>query len=128
MTIDFNNKEERLAYFAEWRNKNRGSILAYKRAWNHENKPYVAQHAKKYRQTPKGKKNCLIHNWKRIGIIVDDYDSLYERYKNTKYCDNCEVEMSGLGRARKCCDHDHSITDKPNFRNILCTYCNLMRG
>ena len=102
MTIDFNNKEERLAYFAEWRNKNRGSILAYKRAWNHENKPYVAQHAKKYRQTPKGKKNCLIHNWKRIGIIVDDYDSLYERYKNTKYCDN--------------------------FRNILCTYCNLMRG
>ena len=74
------------------------------------------------------KKACLISNWKKIGIIVDDYDEPFERYKETKECDNCGVDLFGLGRERKCCDHDHDITDKPNFRNILCCYCNLMRG
>ena len=126
MTIDFNNREVRLEYYRAWRNKNRTSIQAYKKAWACEHKHDIQKHQKTYRNTPHGKRACLISNWKKIGIIVDDYDELFERYKETKECDNCGVELFGLGRERKCCDHDHSITDKPNFRNILCCYCNLL--
>ena len=84
-----------------------------------------------YNQTPKGKKGGRISNWKQQGIISNNWDSLYDRFLNCKKCENCDVELT-IDRhstwTRKCLDHDHSITDRENVRNVLCNNCNVNRG
>ena len=64
---------------------------------------------------------------KQMGIISNDYEALYEKWKNTTHCEECNVELVGgnLGRNRKCIDHDHSTG---LFRNIICHRCNFERG
>ena len=62
-----------------------------------------------------------ISDWKLHGLI-GDYDKIWERYFNTKYCDLCNVELTkGNTRFGKCMDHDH---DSGKFRNIVCRTCN----
>ena len=80
-----------------------------------------------YNQTPPAKKSGLITNWKRIGVICDDFDTLYERYLNTKLCEECNVELTTGERTKnsKCLDHDH---ETGKFRNVLCHACNVKRG
>ena len=90
-------------------------------------KESVKKAKKKYGQTEKGIKKRRIDCWKHSGIISDDFDKLYERYMDTKICDNCKIILICGNRAsnRKCLDHDH-ITGE--FRNILCNTCNRNRG
>jgi hypothetical protein len=87
------------------------------------------ENALKYRSTPKGKKQYRISNWKQRGVISDDFDALYEIFINTSECENCGIELTeGKSCAtNRCLDHDHSITDRENFRNILCQRCNTLR-
>jgi len=91
-------------------------------------KQYQRQYYKQYNSTPEAKKNSRIAHWKHRGIIFHDYDLLHEMYIATYYCDECECELNKCNSSRKCLDHDHSITDKDNFRNILCHLCNIKRG
>jgi len=85
---------------------------------------------KEYCTTPEFIKTKRICDWKRRGVICDDFDALYNHYLKTSYCDFCRCELS-IDKVRtvntKCLDHDHSITDRPNFRNILCHSCNVKR-
>jgi hypothetical protein len=86
--------------------------------------------AQKWRKSHGGKKSKRINQWKRQGIITDDYDALYNHYLRTSYCDACRVELTYdryPTATTKVVDHDHSITDAPNFRNILCNSCNVKR-
>jgi len=88
------------------------------------------QYRKQYNQSYKGKKYKKISHWKSRGIITDDYDALYYHYLNTAYCDACRVELTYdryTTATTKVVDHDHKITDAPNFRNILCHICNCKR-
>ena len=82
---------------------------------------------KEYRQSPRGIKSGRISNWKNYGVVCDNWDAMYDHYTKTTYCDICRVELS-IKKERssntKCLDHDHTITDRPNFRNILCHCCN----
>ncbi len=78
-------------------------------------------------QTPAGQKRNRINNWKQQGIIVDDYDALYERYMSTTHCEKCSVLLTSgvpMTRTTKCIDHDHSIKDRENVRAVLCLACN----
>ena len=86
------------------------------------------EYMKTYCKSPQGKKKIRISQWKAQGIIFHDYELLHEMYIATFYCDECECELNKCTRSRKCVDHDHSITDKDNFRNILCHSCNRIRG
>ena len=59
---------------------------------------------------------------KQAGILCDDYDAMYERWKNTTHCDKCNVELTNdiKGKNRKVTDY-HPQTKV--FRNILCYGC-----
>ena len=133
--------EEKKEYLKQYYQKNKDKINARQKEWHKNNKDKInarqkeydknhKEQKKEYRQTPKGKKIIRIRNWKYQGIITDDYDQLYNHYLKTAYCDACKVELT-YGRpstaTTKCVDHDHSITDAPNFRNILCNACNVKR-
>jgi len=82
---------------------------------------------KKYAQTEKGKKSYRINRWKFNGVKSDNFDELYEYYINCWECENCGVELveGNYGNNKRCLDHCH-ITGK--FRNVICHYCNLLRG
>jgi len=63
-------------------------------------------------------------SWKLLGLNMENFEEIYERYLTTTYCDLCKVELTD-GKIRtkttKCMDHSH-ITGE--FRNIVCMSCN----
>ena len=81
-------------------------------------------------QTPEGIKSDKIKGWKNCHkIISNDWDATYEWVMNTKNCENCDVLLeNGTGSKGKCLDHDHTITDGPNTRAVLCMPCNIHEG
>ena len=64
-------------------------------------------------------KRTIIFNWKKRGLIYDDYDALYEVYINTMECQHCESEFTKNNK--RCLDHDHTTG---LFRKIICNQCN----
>ena len=80
------------------------------------------EYMREYVKTPNGKKSCCISKWKHQGLI-DDYETIYDRYVNTTNCDLCNVFLEGRGSNKKCMDHDHRTG---LFRMVLCNKCNSM--
>ena len=98
-----------------------------KKIWYYNNKEKVTEYSKTYHQKNRVKllKSITLRNWKRRGIVSDDYDKLYERYKSTEKCENCDCVMcDGLKRNGRCCDHDHKTGA---VRGIICRICNINR-
>jgi hypothetical protein len=80
-----------------------------------------------YRQSEAGKKSARITCWKQIGVITNDYEELYTKWKETKLCEVCNIELieGNKGKNKKTLDHDHNTGQ---FRNIVCNTCNVKRG
>ena len=98
----------------------------YKEYYN-QNKEQISQQQKQYNKTPERVKARRIKDWKRLGVICDDMDGLYEHYIKTTHCDECEVELTYdtiTTATTKCLDHCH---ETGMFRNILCHSCNIKR-
>jgi hypothetical protein len=117
-------KEQRKAmknYYEE--NK---TIILNKRAELRQTEEYKLM-MKNYAASDVGKKSRRITTWKRIGVISDDYDALYIKYKETTHCEecNCEFIEGSRGKNKKALDHDHKTGA---FRNIICNSCNIKRG
>ena len=74
---------------------------------------------RKYKQSEKGIKNMRINNWKKRGILSDDYDKVYDEYIKTTHCKLCNHEF--INSTERCLDHCHQ-TGK--IRNIICRSCN----
>ena len=70
-----------------------------------KHKEEIKEYQKEYNQTPKRIKTYKISNWKRYGVIHDDFDKLYEHYINTNECNVCKVIFTDNNW--KCLDHDH---------------------
>jgi hypothetical protein len=81
----------------------------------------------KYRQSEAGKKSARISCWKQLGVITNDYDALYTKWKDTTHCEECNIELieGNEGKHKKTLDHDHNTGQ---FRNIICNRCNTNRG
>ena len=149
-------REEKLAQQKDWREKNREANLAKKKAYYEANKEEISAQkkahyeknretilakAKAYYETPEGKekkkdhsqtpqrkKSSRISKWKQNGLICDDVDALYEKYLNTKNCEECDIELTvdrHPTKTRRVMDHCH-VTGL--FRNVLCNLCNVKRG
>ena len=99
----------------------------YNKDYYEKNREKINEIHKAYRQTEAGKKSHRIARWKRYGVKHDDFNSLYEVYINTKFCEECNIELvEGLhGANKKTLDHDHT-TGK--FRNVICHTCNMRRA
>lgn len=64
-------------------------------------------------------KSATIHNWKRVGIIHDNFDSLFEEYLNTTSCQHCGKDF--VSTKDRCIDHNHETGE---VRLIVCQKCN----
>ncbi len=113
------NKEQKKERNKEYYEANKEKRKAY----NEANKEKLKQ----YRQTPQWIKSRTICDWKRRGLICDDYDGLYDRGLASTNCENCDVEYGVKGDGSgtfRCMDHDHTTG---LFRNFLCNICNIKR-
>ena len=63
----------------------------------------------------------MIYNWKKHGLIYDDYNALYETYIKTVECEHCKTEFTKNNW--RCMDHNHTTG---LFRKIVCHKCNVM--
>jgi hypothetical protein len=119
------NKERMKAQQRQWRESHKEHVKACAKKWREENKEEKKAYGKQYRQTDAGKKSKRIWNWKKQGILSDDYDALYDKFLNTKNCEECGVEMVfGRTKNARCLDHCHS---SGLVRNVLCISCNSRR-
>ena len=83
---------------------------------------------KKYEQTEKGIKSYRIKNWKKRGVLCNDFEELYNQYCRTAYCDHCGIQLTEGKKTTpttRCLDHCHLSGE---VRNILCQSCNTKRG
>jgi len=104
----------------EYNEKNKERIKQKKKEYRENNKTKIAENNKEYRQTPNGKKSTTINNWKKYGLIHDNYDELYDKYLDTSECDVCKYVFDETNK--RCMDHDHTTN---LFRQFLCNKCNV---
>ena len=139
---DEEKKESKKASAKKYRENNKAKTKARNKAYKEENKEKIKTSNKAYKEKPENKekikvcketperiKSQKISNWKHGKIISDDWDATYDWVMNTKNCQKCNVLLeNGTGSKGKCLDHDHSITDGPNTRAVLCMPCNIHEG
>lgn len=108
------NREKILAKRKEYREKNKEGLKIKKKEWDDKNQDHIYQ----YNHSDKEVKRKRIRLWKSRGVIDDDFDSLFEEYKQTTECWICGHDFS---KSCKCLDHDH---DNGEVRYICCNWCN----
>ena len=62
---------------------------------------------------------CL---WKKLGLIMDNFEEIYNNYIIATHCDLCGLKFKNT-RERQM-DHDHQTGE---FRNIVCRSCNALK-
>ena len=113
-------KEDKRIYYQ----KNKERIIEknkeYGKKWRNENKEYNTKRIKEYHiNNPHVK---IIANWKRYGLISDDYRALYDEFINATHCQVCDKLFGKESRNIRCMDHDHETGE---FRCFACGDCNL---
>jgi len=120
-------KETYKEYQKEYREKNKEKTKEYNRKYSEtnkeKNKEKNKQYQQKYRKTPSGEKAFRKGSWKYIGLDMDNFEEVYQRYLDTTNCDKCNVLLTNGEHCKttKCMDHCH-YTNK--FRRVLCLSCN----
>jgi len=124
------NREKIAQKYKQYYQENKEQLSQHNKQYRQKNKEQIKEYKKEYNQTPQAIKSCRLNNWKQRGVICNDFEALYDHYIKTSYCDACRVQLTydkKTTATTKCLDHDHAITDRPNFRNILCHICNVKR-
>ena len=106
-------KERRKEHDRRYRERHKEKIAERKNE-------YMKEYSKKYDKTPAGIKRKTIYDWKRRGVITNDFDTLYDLYINTDKCMYCEKVF--VDSVDRCLDHDH---ETGLYRAVLCRSCNV---
>jgi hypothetical protein len=118
------NKNKISDYNKKYREKHRETLIEYSKNYYENNKEKCSEYSK----SELGRKSSRIRDWKRMGLLCDDYNKLYEKYINTSNCESCNVELTENikhnTKTTRCLDHDH---ETGLFRNVLCNLCNVKR-
>jgi diketogulonate reductase-like aldo/keto reductase len=117
------NLEKQKKDYKNWYEKNRDKRLDYNVEWRKNNKEKVKITSKVWRENNHDRLKKA--EWLRKGLVKDNIDKVYNKYKNTTNCDLCNIFLEGNGSTMKCMDHSHNTG---LFRNILCNSCNVKRG
>ena len=112
---------DRKEYMRQYRLKNKDKIKEQRKEYTINNKEHHKEYNKEYRQTPNCKKSNTITNWKKRGVIHDDFNNLYELYINTTECNACNATFKNSKDRHL--DHSHETGE---YRNVLCHSCNTM--
>jgi hypothetical protein len=74
---------------------------------------------------PEEKKKRKIREWKQRGLISDDYEEIYDKWKNATNCEDCNIVLEDTNIFnQRCMDHCHTTGQ---FRAIICHPCNSRR-
>jgi len=86
-------------------------------------KANVREYRKEYSKTDKEIKRSRIKAWKQYGIIVENYDELYDYYIMSNICEYCDIPLveGNFGSNKKALDHDHNTGE---VRGVICHTCN----
>ena len=105
-------------------NHNKEHVLKQKKEYYKTNRETKIEYQRNYYKCPEKKKAQNIAMWKKLGVISEDYDALYEKWSSTDKCELCDISITrGRGLiGKKHLDHDHETGE---FRNILCGKCNI---
>jgi hypothetical protein len=90
-------------------------------------KLYIQKYNQQYMKRSNVKKYYIIKNWKRIGVICNNFDEMYQIYSDCTECNFCGqtfIPYENGYNYDKHLDHDHKITNRFNIRAILCRICN----
>ena len=112
------------AYIKQWRidNAEKAKVMRKQQYINNREKAMEDTTQWGIDNPEKVKKNKLTSSWKSNGMI-GDLSFIYDNYYLP--ATNCWVCNKIFKNTRdRCCDHDHSITDGDNWRQILCRKCN----
>lgn len=67
-------------------------------------------------------KSQAINDWKKKGVISDDFHKLYEEYMSINNCQLCGVLFNkDIHNNKRCLDHDHQTG---LYRQTICHKCN----
>lgn len=91
-----------------------------RKTYYENNKEKILARENQYYKNEDGKKRKTINAWKRMGLVADDYEALYDLRKNAEKCWVCEKAFQPDDK--RCLDHDH---ETGKFRQILCYSCNV---
>jgi len=67
---------------------------------------------------PESIKRRVIRDWKKRGVVTNNYDKLYDDYLITNTCQRCENIMEGKGQNKKCLYYCNE------FLIFVCNSCN----
>jgi hypothetical protein len=114
-------------YWKQYKLDNKEKIRKQQKQWRLDNREKIKDVSKQYKLD--NTKQIAMKRWKKKGLN-DDYDMVWNRYINSTNCENpkCNVVYGKIGDGTgtfKCMDHDHTPGLENNFRNILCSRCNL---
>ena len=113
-------KENSHKYWRTYMERHPERYKASQEKWKLENADKWNKYMKDYRNSAKGKKVMRCANWKQIGIVDEDLESVYDVYINETHCWICDKEFQD-NRDRHL-DHDHETGE---IRYICCRDCNI---
>jgi hypothetical protein len=60
--------------------------------------------------------------WKKSGLVMTNFEEIYNRYIVATNCELCNKEFPNT--RDRCMDHNHETGE---FRNIVCNRCNILK-
>ena len=71
----------------------------------------------------KNHKNVKKSDWKKRGLIMDNFEEIYDKYIRATHCELCNKQFTKT-RDRQM-EHNHETGE---FRNIVCNRCNTLKA